>query len=390
MATARSSKRARKAPSVFEPTLEAASRTAGDFAQAASCKAAEDSAAPTVAKKNPLGATTSTGNASNQTHGQLQVLCELHGLPKQGKSTDLKRRIVEHLHFNQPGFVAGDHVRAVFPDGNLYAATVVSVTREGDYIVDWADGDDQHRLRARHEVLSAEGDGACEAELPAPVAPKKVAKRKVGPGCVQRRVRKPSQLVDGPKQNVGRDGRKAVALGELQLNVNDPPPPVLAPVQAAKVTEHTAKPRTACASSSYAMKHIVLEGEVLGDGFYDPGRLQGRRLLSLAEIGDTPRSEGREVIVVDSRRDPQLANLRDRVVAAVKLADTVKHTPWTHLACVLRAPTLIGLVSDAGSSRCAHRIASGCQPSRRLNRVSSYAPPTYTTHTLRTPRTCTY
>ena len=69
------------------------------------------------------------------------------------------------------------------------------------------------------------------------------------------------------------------------------------------------------------MNHAVLEDEQIDDGFYDPGRSKTEP-PSLSELRKQPVREGREVVVVDSRRDPQLVAFLERALAAVAHANS--------------------------------------------------------------------
>lgn len=313
--------RVRKAPAAYDPDVEASKPQLS--------KAAADEAPRKKEVEGPLSACG---------YGELQVLCSIHGISRLGKRPDLQRRLVDHLHYETDSFVVGDSVRAIYKGGNIFPATIASVTREGDYVVDWADGDTDCRHRARHEVLPpASGQPAGNAGAAGKVTRLRLALADIGANHAQKtnstRKRGHSSIQQrGVKSKPRRKtmaSRSApayvpVAFKDLNLDIS-----AISGQFAAQRKSKPATVRNRTVSALYAVNHTVLEDDVISDGFYDAGRVegagQGGTLPTLSELALMPvTATGREVVVVDSRTDQRLLEFRQRVSAAVEHVDSVR------------------------------------------------------------------
>jgi hypothetical protein len=343
--------RQRRAAARYDPDAEAAKPQLA--------AAAPPPRGPEAAAATRLSEAVAPLKASNPSYAQLRALCGLHGLSTQGRAPELLRRIDDHLSWSI-GFSVGDRVRALFPDGAAppsrrehpasrsiayplgalawgthaghsrgslthplthwpgtwwlpaipptagkpYPATVAAVSHGGGYTVNWDDGDDQHRERARHEVLPP----AAWAEVAAALPPSSSSSSSSSASAAKRRRAESAPVPEGVP------GR-ALAGGE----------------------DEAARPKRSRpdrASVKYATQHCLLERDACLDGFYDAGRAamvgggpsSSPSLPSLSELAAMPLEaaggSGREVVVLDSRTDPALAALRERVVAAVRLVQS--------------------------------------------------------------------
>ena len=64
-----------------------------------------------------------------------------------------------------PGFPLGGAVQGLYPNGNWYNATIAEVLNDGaSYVLDWADGDIQHRTQPPQNVRRRAGSPCAAAD----------------------------------------------------------------------------------------------------------------------------------------------------------------------------------------------------------------------------------
>ena len=230
------------------------------------------------------------------THGRLLEFCQMHELTVDPATErdELAAALAAHVQSRSawhggPLFEVGAPCRAVYPPtGGLYEAKVTAIIEGYGYIIDWDDDTESYRKRPAHEVVAP----LAETAYAVPDDDEPVARKRPKPAAE-------SQAAASRTSSAGSAASRTSSASSTS----------------------SAGVRQKSISARYAMNHAVLEDEQIEDGFYDPGRSKTEP-PSLSELRKQPVREGREVVVVDSRRDPQLVAFLERALAAVAHANS--------------------------------------------------------------------